>query len=125
MALEIYRTAIYKEGQLTLEEPLALPDGARVEIAVRWEQPSEPDEEEAAIARETEHFIARHAELLEQYRGTYIAMKDGAVVDHDHDRLALYERVAAMWGDTPVLVTPVREQPIQGFVIRSPRLDDE
>lgn len=125
MALEIYRTAIYKEGQLTLEEPLALPDGARVEIAVRWEQPSDLDEEEAAIARETEHFVARHTELLEQYRGAYIAMKEGVVVDHDHDRLTLYERVAAMWGDTPVLVTPVREEPIQGFVIRSPRLDDE
>ncbi len=125
MALEIYRTAIYKEGQLTLEEPLALPDGARVEIAVRWEPDSEPDEDEAAIARETEQFVARHADLLAHYRGVYIAMKDGVVVDHDLDRLALYERVAATWGDTPVLVTPVREQPIQGFVIRSPRLDDD
>lgn len=125
MALEIYRTAIYKEGQLTLEEPLALPDGARVEIAVRWEQYKEPDAEEEAIARETEHFVAQHADLLQQYRGAYIAMKDGVVVDHDHDRLALYARVAETWGDTPVLVTPVREQPIQGFVIRSPRLDDE
>lgn len=125
MALEVYRTAIYKEGQLTLEEPLALPDGVRVEIAVRWEPTSDLDEEEAMIARETEHFVEQHAELLEKYRDTYIAMKDGAVVDHDHDRLALYERVAATWGDTPVLITPVREQPIQGFVIRSPRLDDE
>ncbi len=110
MALEIYRTAIYKEGQLTLEEPLELPDGARVEVAVRWEEESSPDDDEAAIARETEHFVAQHANLLEHYRGAYIAMKDGVVVDHDHDRLALYERVAATWGDTPVLVTPVRER---------------
>lgn len=125
MAFETHHVAIYKNGQLTLEEPLELPEGAKVEIVVRWEEPINEviDKAEAVIAQETALFIAQHSQLLLQYRGEYIAMHKGKVVDHDRDRVALHQRVDETWGDTPILVTPVKEKPVQEFVFRSPRLE--
>lgn len=74
------------------------------------------------IDREQRTYEAQHARLLALYAGQYIAMRQGQVVDHDTDRVALGQRVRARYGFEPILITPVRQEVRQTMVVRSPRL---
>jgi predicted transcriptional regulator len=71
-----------------------------------------------AIEREQREYAAQHSQLVAQYKGEYIAMYDGEVVDHDADRAALGRRVRARYGRAPVLITPVLAQPRQVITVR-------
>lgn len=73
--------------------------------------------------REVAAFRAMHTQLREQYEGQYVAIHDGEVVDHDQDRLALYERIEKRYPDQFVLMRPVGPQPDREFHFRSPRLE--
>lgn len=75
------------------------------------------------IAEEMRRFLAQHQELLVQYRGKYIAMQDGIVLDNDPDLGVLHDRVREQYGDVPILMTLVSNEPIQTFRVRSPRLE--
>lgn len=77
---------------------------------------------EQKIHEETARFRAKHAELRVKYLGQHIAMRNGEVVDHDSDARKLYLRVRKQYGDSPILIAPVGEQPIQTYQMRSPRL---
>jgi hypothetical protein len=59
--------------------------------------------------------------LMAQYAGRYIAMRDGAVLDHDTDLTALHARVRAQYGDAPILIAPVTPEPIQTFQVMGTR----
>lgn len=72
-----------------------------------WQAKREKINEEAA------RFRAQHAELLAQYAGQHIAMRDGVVIDHDPDLATLHNRVRAKFGDEPILMAPVTPEPIQ------------
>lgn len=80
------------------------------------------DMQAAAIDQEQRAFESQHNELLEQYRGRYIAMIGGQVVDDDLDRLTLRRRIRQQYDDSPVLITSVEEEPTQTVRVRSPRL---
>ena len=73
------------------------------------------------IHQEAKHFQVRHAELLAQYTGRYIAMRDGVVLDHDVDLAALHARIRTRYGDAPILIAPVSSEPIQTFRVRGTR----
>lgn len=76
------------------------------------------------IHAESKVFRARHAELLQQYLGEYVAMHEGNVVDHDKDLSALHQRIRRRYGrHTPVLLRQVTEQAELEFTFRSPRLE--
>jgi hypothetical protein len=81
-----------------------------------WDrQAQQIDLEQSAYERD-------HPLLLKQYRGQFIAMHHGKVIDHDADRLALRRRVRQQLGDIPVFFTLVEDEPIQTFWMRSPQL---
>ena len=89
---------------------------------------SEPRSEISAaqrfqIDKEHQAFVALHPGLLESYADQYVAMREGQVIDHDHDRVALSRRVRARYGNQPVLIAPVLQQAVQTIRIRSPRLE--
>ena len=69
------------------------------------------------IYEEAERFRAKHAELLTQYAGRYIAMLDGVVIDDDADLTTLHNRIRAQYGDETILITPVNTEPIQIFKV--------
>ncbi len=71
---------------------------------------------------EFEHYQAMHAELKPSYFGQHVAIHEGKLVDHDLDPAALVRRVRERFGRIPVLITQVEDEPIQEYVIRSPRL---
>ena len=74
-------------------------------------------EKHKKIQEEAERFRAKHTELYAQYAGRYIAMRDGGVLDHDADLVALHDRIRARYGDEPVLIAPVTAEPTQTFKV--------
>ncbi len=68
------------------------------------------------LLAEMERFQAIHPELREQYEGQFVAMRDGRVLAHDSDGGRLYERMRQQYGDLPILIVEVTEQPEQQFV---------
>ena len=82
-------------------------------------------ESKAKIHAEAQAFRSMHRELLSRYRGRYVAVHDGRVVDDDMDRRSLYLRVRARYGATPVLIREVTELPEREFHILSPRLESD
>jgi len=79
----------------------------------------EPDK----LSNEVDAFRAMHAELVAQYRGRYVALHEGQVVDSDADRRTLYLRIRSRFGSTPVLIRQVTEMPEREFVVHSPHLE--
>ncbi len=73
------------------------------------------------IEEESKRFQEKYTQLLAQYAGEYVAMRNGAVIDHDAELPALHQRIRAQYGTEPILMAPVTTQPIQKFKIRSPR----
>lgn len=82
-----------------------------------WEQT-----QQRLIAAEMQHYLRQHEQLLTRYRGQYIAMYQGEVVDHDTDEVALSRRVRTRYGETTLLITPVLPEPIQKLTLRSPHV---
>lgn len=65
------------------------------------------------IQTESQRFQEQHAALLARYAGRYIAMRDGQVVDDDEDFHALHQRIRAQYGEQPILIAPVTDEPMQ------------
>ncbi len=74
------------------------------------------------MQQEMTAFRAMHPELLTQYRGQFVAVHHGQVVDHDPDEMALYQRIDQQYPDIPVLLRQVRSEIEETLTIRSPRL---
>ena len=66
-------------------------EGVELEVLVRglWQQYQTKVQQEK-IRAETRAFQAMHSELLATFRGQYVAVHGGQVVDHDPDQLTLY-----------------------------------
>ncbi|MBI4674762.1 MAG: hypothetical protein HY741_24215 [Chloroflexi bacterium] len=78
-------------------------------------------EKHKKIQEEAERFRAQHAELVPRYRGRYIAMREGQVIDDDADLVTLHQRIRAQYGNAPILMTPVTTDPIQTFRVLGAR----
>lgn len=78
--------------------------------------------QETKIAREEAAFLRLHPVLREKYPDQYVAIHEGKVVDHDPDLAALYLRIIKRFPDEFVWIAPVKEDPVEVFVFRSPRL---
>ena len=78
-------------------------------------------DEDAAIAREREAYLALHPQLKEQFLGKHVAVYGGKLVDFDDDYDALYTRVDATYPDEFVWIATIEEDPIPTLTFRSPR----
>lgn len=67
------------------------------------------------LLQEMDRFRQQHLQLLDQYRGRYIGMLDGQVMDSDVDGGALHTRLTRQYGDLPILIVKVTEEPEQEF----------
>jgi hypothetical protein len=59
-------------------------------------------------------------EVRESYKGEYVAVHEGRIVDHDPNLAALHRRVRSRYSKIAVLLTPAEGRP--PLRIRSPRL---
>jgi len=83
-----------------------------------WIDLAEPD---AAADQEMQAYIELHPKLKEDFLGQYVAIYQGKMIDHDMDRRALYTRIVARHPNQFVWLSKVEEEPIETFVVRSPR----
>lgn len=74
------------------------------------------------LVDEMERFRDAHAELQQQYGGRFVALRDGQVLDHDPNGGDLYARMRSQYGDLPVLIVEVTDQPDQLFTRLSQRV---
>lgn len=74
------------------------------------------------LFQEMERFQEQHSDLLPQYRGRFVSMLDGQVLDNDVDGGALYARLTRQYGDAPVLIVELTDEPDQEFKRLSRRL---
>jgi hypothetical protein len=79
-------------------------------------------EEDAAIAREMEAYVALHPALKAEYFGQHVAILDGRLIDADADPAALYQRVTTRYPDRFVWLTVVEKEPLTTLTFRSPRI---
>ena len=72
------------------------------------------------LAAEQASWYARPLAERQRYRGEFVAVTDGQVVDHDPDQRSLYLRVRQRFGHRPVLIVRAdwTEPPV--YTIHSP-----
>lgn len=73
------------------------------------------------IAREKQAYLQMHKRLWTQYPGQYVAIKNGQLVDHDIDKLALYTRIEQQYSEQFVLVRRVEATPERIITFHSVR----
>jgi len=64
---------------------------------------------------EIARYQARHAQLVAKYRGQFVGLQEGRVLDSDLDGGKLYARLCQQYGDTPILIVEVNDRPEQEF----------
>ncbi len=87
------------------------------------------DERKSAWQQEQEHlmqieiavFERMKPELLKTYRGKWVAIVDGQLVDADAECLVLSERMTAKYGERTMLIEQVLDKP-RIYIIDSPEL---
>jgi hypothetical protein len=75
------------------------------------------------LAAEQAAWYARPPGERARYRGEFVAVRDGQVVDHDPDQRTLYLRVRARFGHTPVLIIRADWGEAPVYTVYSPRLE--
>lgn len=72
--------------------------------------------------REHLAFLRLRPELLEKYRGQYVAIHEEKVVDSDPDEIALARRMYQRFGPVPVHAEFISDQLAQPVRIPTPRV---
>ena len=60
--------------------------------------------------------------LLEKYRGQFVAVHNGQVIESAPDIRTLHHQVFVRFGFTPILHIEVTDEPERDIIVRSPRL---
>jgi hypothetical protein len=112
---------LYKRVEKAAQEHQVNVDGILAEAVRRylWEL------DRRKVSEESARYHQQHAELVAQYLGQYIALRNGQVVDHDLEFRPLRQRVRQRFADTPVMITlvePVAETALtrHGFRMEAP-----
>ena len=129
MADDIERELLQTVRQMRATRVAQVLDFARFLISVdpvpvngEEQELSDWDKQVQQVDQEQRAYERQHKELLAQYRGRYVAMRHGKVIDHDIDRLALRRRIRKQYGNVPFFFTLVEDEPVQTFWMRSPHL---
>ncbi|MEZ4664506.1 MAG: hypothetical protein R2911_43795 [Caldilineaceae bacterium] len=105
----------------TLLDELVLEEYAKpadAELAVAGDETGDEN-----VIRERQAFVALHPTLLKQFPDEYVAIHQGKLIDHDRDGLALSLRVRQRFPNEFVWISPVKEQALEEWVVRSPRFE--
>lgn len=100
----------------------ALSPEALVEKAIRELLRVEADR---ILAREMEAFRVLHPVLLQQYPKQYVGIRQGQLIDHDADQLALYLRLDEQYPDEVILLKQVCPSIEEVYTIRSTQVSFE
>lgn len=79
------------------------------------------NEENDLFVVEEATFRTNHTIWLEQYANQYVAIMGSELVDHDSELASLTQRLYNRFGDQPIWIAPMKENPMEEWVMRSPR----
>lgn len=99
-------------------------DRSQADSAPRPEthRPERANERQERMRDEQTRWYARSEDERSQYAGSYVALHNKDVVDHDVDRRALYLRIRERFGNEPIPIIPAEQSSLPEYVIRSPKL---
>jgi len=80
---------------------------------------------QASFEVESRAFERMHPQLLPCYRGQFVAVYGGQVVDSDLDKKELARRVYERYGPAPIFFQRVTDEPMRTIHLRSPRRLEE
>lgn len=108
---------------LNAEERLALIQ-AIAEMTTESEKTIDPGDtnRHQQIAVEQAAWFKRPLTERQQFRGEFVALRDGAVIDHDHDQRTLYLRIKSNFGRAPIAILNANLESTPQFTIHSPSL---
>ena len=112
----------YRRAQRLAEESRQHLNEALTEILQRALPPYHVSRQHLEMEREKAAFVKLLPTLKEKHSGQYVALKDGTVVDHGPNLIALVTRVAATYPQDLVPVKLVTEKPLRILRAPSPRL---
>ena len=81
------------------------------------------DANQSIMEQNLEAYKFMHSDLVERYLGQYVAICDGQLVDHDHDPVALLQRVRDRYPDQVILRHKVERMPERDLHIRHPQIE--
>lgn len=121
---------IIRKGRIHITSPAELPEEGEVYLWVTervGQQTAVPDTlytspDYADMEQEQAAFQQMLPDLLRQYKGQYVAVYRGGVIDHDPDQVALVMRLDQTHPDDVVLVKLVTDKPKRLLRMPSPRL---
>ena len=108
LADEIYKVAT-QEGK-SADDVLA--DAARQYLAAYRQK---------RIKADTDAWYRMPAEIRQQYKGQFVAIYQGKIVDTDLDRMTLYFRIRERFGREPVVILEGGDQPMPVYYVHSVR----
>jgi hypothetical protein len=76
---------------------------------------------EKRIRAEAEAWYRLPVEVRNQYRGRFVAVYNGKIIDSDLDRMALFKRIRDQVGRQPVLLVEGGDQPMPTYDVHSVR----
>ena len=88
----------------------------------KWVDLSESDE---IAEREIQAYIRLHPFLRQNYFGKFVAIHGGELIDHNEDFDTLYERIDRDYANEFVWISEVKDDPIETFMVRSPRFTQD
>ena len=84
--------------------------------------PLTPAQRHAQLAQEQAGWYALAAEERSHYRGEYVALHQGQVVDHDPKQRVLYIRIRERYGHAPVPILYADWEEPPTYIMHSPHL---
>lgn len=114
----LYRKA-RAQAQLTNQDPADI----LADAIVLGETPSMLTSRQVAMAKEKAAYQALHAKLLADYKGKFVAIHQGKLVDQDEDQTTLLLRIRQHYPEQIVLITQVLPEAEEVYTLRSPRLE--
>ncbi len=83
------------------------------------------DHAQQKMQQEITAYYHMHTDLLQHFKGQYVAVHQGQVVDHDAEQLALYLRIRQHYPEEVVLIRQVRPEAEKSWMIRTPKFERE
>lgn len=117
--------------ELTIEDNLfsllkqkAVNEGADVQtLAQEAIQRYLQAEAEQKMQQEITAYHNMHVSLLQEYKGQFVAVHHGRVIDHDAERLALYLRIRQHYPDETILIRQVNPEVEKTWMLRTPKFE--
>lgn len=102
----VYRFAAYAQALVEAKRGWQIATTSVSSVSKPSDEVIHPPAEDG-FERQKQEFMSISPETLAQYRGKFVASRNGVIVDHDSHLVALSHRVREHYGNLPVYITRI------------------